>query len=375
MSGSEIQAATPGRLADQGHETTGPEAAPAATGRLDRLESAAEELARLLDDAENHRLRALPFDDLRQLARLYRGQTARLARLRDRGGDSDRIGHLNSLCVRAHGFLYSARQRPHKRHTIGQLFLSALSGTGRLQLLAWAIMGAGAIVGYFLVLLDPTALYALMPGGLGYDTGQIDVLYRSAEAREIFLARDSTAAAHNAIFGSYLFANNTRVGIMAFATGLLFGLPTVLLQFYNGIMIGTISAIFLRDDQAITFLAWILPHGIPELTAITLCCTAGFVLGRAVATPGRSTRSEALRRAGPTALALFITSVPLFFVAAWIESFVRESALDTAPRFAVAAVGAAILFAFVLFLRGRGDHDSAEIDWIDGLIGESDSRA
>lgn len=342
---------------------------------VDRLESAAEELARLLDDAENHRLRALPFDDLRRLARLYRGQSAHLARLRDRGGDSDRIGHLNSLCVRAHGFLYSARRRPVHRRSIWQLFISALSGTGRLQAIAWAIMAAGALVGYFLVLLDPVALYALMPTSLGYDAGQIDALYRSADAREAFLARESTAAAHNAIFGSYLFANNTRVGIMAFATGLLFGLPTVLLQFYNGIMIGTIGAIFLRGDQAITFLAWILPHGIPELTAITLCCAAGFVLGRAVAAPGRSTRTEALRHAGPVALTLFLTSVPLFFVAAWIESFVRESALGTAPRFAVAALGALFLCLFAFLLRRLDDHEPAQTDWMDELIREESGGA
>jgi len=335
---------------------------------LDRIESPAEELARLLDEAENHRLRALPFDDLRRLARLYRGQSAHLARLRDRGGDLDRIGHLNSLCVRAHGFLYSARIRTKPRRSIWWLFVSALSGTGRLQLIAWAIMGAGAIVGYFLVDLDPAALYALMPAGLGYDTAQIDALYRSADAREIFLARETTDVAHNAVFGSYLFANNTRVGIIAFAAGLLFGLPTVLLQFYNGIMIGTISAIFLRDGQAVIFLAWLLPHGVPELTAITLCCTAGFVLGRAVATPGRSTRGEALRRAGPIALALFLASVPLFFVAAWIESFVRESALGSTPRFAVAAAGVAVLCMFAFFVRRLDENDSVDHDWMDELI-------
>jgi uncharacterized membrane protein SpoIIM required for sporulation len=364
MSQTKSPRPAPGRLPNERG------AATSASGALDRDESLAEEFARLLDDAENHRLRALPFDDLRRLARLYRGQSAHLARLRDRGGDSDRIGHLNSLCVRAHGFLYSARQPSVRRRPIWQVFIAALSGTGRLQAIAWAIMGAGAIVGYFLVVLDPTALYALMPAGLGYDTGQIDVLYRSSEARELFLARESTAAAHNAIFGSYLFANNTRVGIMAFATGLLFGLPTVLLQFYNGIMIGTISAIFLRDEQAITFLAWILPHGVPELTAITLCCAAGFVLGRAVAAPGRSTRSEALRHAGPVALALFLTSVPLFFVAAWIESFVRESALETAPRFAVAALGVATLCAFAFLVRRLDDRESARTDWMDELLAE-----
>jgi len=337
---------------------------------LDRHETASEELARLLEDAEAHRLRALPFDDLRRLARLYRGESARLSRLRDRGGDQDRIGHLNSLCVRAHGFLYSARRRRSQSGSPWRFFVSALSGTARLQALAWALMGIGAVVGYSLVTLDPAALYALMPASLGYDVTQIDALYRSSEARDLFLARESAPAAHNAIFGSYLFANNTRVGILAFATGILFGLPTVLLQFYNGIMLGTISAIFLRGENAVLFLAWILPHGVPELTAITLCTTAGFVLGRAVAAPGRSTRAEALRDAGPSALALFCSSVPLFFAAAWIESFVRESALGTAPRFAVAAVGVSILAGVGLLLRSTREGEPERPDWLDELIGD-----
>ena len=334
----------------------------------ERIETPAEELARLLDDAEGHRLRALPFDDLRRLARLYRGESARLARLRDRGGDLDRIGHLNSLCVRAHGFLYSARRRRTGRRSPWRFFVAALSGTGRMQALAWALMGIGAVVGYSLVTLDPGALYALMPASLGYDVAQIDALYRSSEARDLFLARESTSAAHNAMFGSYLFANNTRVGILAFATGVLFGLPTVLLQFYNGIMVGTISAIFIRGEHAILFLAWMLPHGVPELTAITLCTTAGLVLGRAVAAPGRSTRTESLRHAGPTALALFASSVPLFFAAAWIESFVRESALGTAARFSVAAAGALILCVIGLVIRHLEENEPRVPDWLDELI-------
>lgn len=336
----------------------------------DRIETPAEELARLLDAAEGHRLRSLPFDDLRRLARLYRGESARLARLRDRGGDLDRIGHLNSLCVRAHGFLYSARRRGSQARSPWRSFVSALAGTGRIQALAWALMGIGAIVGYSLVTLDPGALYALMPASLGYDVAQIDALYRSSEARDLFLTRESTSAAHNVMFGSYLFANNTRVGILAFATGVLFGLPTVLLQFYNGIMVGTICAIFIRGEHAILFLAWILPHGVPELTAITLCTSAGLVLGRAVAAPRRSTRAEALRDAGPSALALFASSVPLFFAAAWIESFVRESALGTGTRFAVAVAGVLVLCAIGLLIRSLREDEPEPPDWLDELIHE-----
>lgn len=339
----------------------------------EQTETPSEELARLLDRAESHRLKALPFADLRRLARLYRGETARLARLRDRGGDMDRIGYLNSLCVRAHALLYSASPRHHgPRFTarVANALSNGLAGTARLQLAAWTILGLGAFIGYTLVALDPAALYALMPESLGYDVGQIDLLYRSPEAREAFFAREATPASQNAVFGSYLFANNTRVGILAFATGMLFGIPTLLLQLFNGIMLGSIAAIFLQSESAIPFLAWILPHGVPELTAITLCAAAGLTLGRAVATPGRLTRGQALRAASPKAIALFLFSVPLFFAAAGIESFIRESALGIPVRFAIAGAGMLTLFA-VTWLVTRNQHrKDKEVDWIDALLNE-----
>lgn len=342
-------------------------------------ETPTEEFARLLDEAESHRLRALPFDQLRRLARLYRGETSRLARLRDRGSDLDQIALLNALCVRAHGFLYSRKARTASRRSLFELGIAALARSGPLLSLAWAVLGVGAFVGFCLVRLDPTALYALMPAGLGYDPAQIDALYASASARDQFFAREETSTAANAMFGSSLFAHNTRVGILAFATGVLGGIPTLLLQFYNGIMVGTISAIFIHGgptlnvipgDHALLYVAWILPHGVPELTAITLCTGAGFALGRAVAAPGRRPRSEALRRAAPMALALVGASVPLFLAAAAIESFVRESALGTAPRLAVAAAGALILIVISLAIRrsAREETEVERAEWLEGLV-------
>ncbi len=342
-----------------------------------RNESPSEELARLLDEAEASGLRAAAFDDLRRIARLYRGQSARLARLRDRGDDRDRIAHLNALCVRAHGLLYSGAARRGRRGdtTRVPLFLEALRRTRDLRRIAWAILITGALLGFSLVQRDPDALYALMPTQLGYDVERIDALYRSPEARALFFERESKPAAANALFGSYLFSHNTRVGLLAFASGVLVGLPTLLLQLYNGMMIGTLAALFLPGEQALSFLAWILPHGIPELTAINLCCAGGLALGRAVAMPGRLRRGEALRRAGPDALALVLASLPLFFAAAWLESFVRESALGTLPRLGVAGLGGALLIGFGLLLgrRPRSRSASGE-EWIDELVEPSHPR-
>ena len=340
-----------------------------------REETSTEEFSRILDDAESHRLRAIPFDELRRLARLYRGESARLSRLRDRGADRDQIAHLNALCVRAHGFLYSAHHREDRRGPLFRTLAAGLGHSGPYLIVAWAVMATGAFVGFFLVRLDPTALYALMPSGLGYEASQIDALYTSTSARELFFAREATNVAENTYFGSMLFSNNTRVGILAFATGVLGGLPTVLLQFYNGIMIGSISAIFMHSEHATLFLAWILPHGVPELTAITLCTAGGLTLGHAVAAPGRRTRGKALRQAGAPALALALSSLPLFFAAAWIESFVRESDLGTATRFSIAAGGVLALTLFTWAIRRRPDATSSSSSWLEELLGETTDQA
>jgi hypothetical protein len=122
------------------------------------------------------------------------------------------------------------------------------------------------------------------------------------------------------------------------------------------------------------FAAWLLPHGVPELTAITLCSAAGFALGRAVAAPGRRSRSEALREAGPTALALLLASLPLFLAAAWIESFVRQSTLETAPRLGIAAAGVLVLGAIAFMIRRQPSQDHPQIDWLDRVLDATPAR-
>jgi uncharacterized membrane protein SpoIIM required for sporulation len=212
-------------------------------------------------------------------------------------------------------------------------------------MLAWGLLLVGLVMGAALSARDPGALYALLPTEFGYSAEHVDRLWSSADARADFLARDQVSAGYNALFGSNLFTHNTRVGILSFATGILAGIPTMLLQLYNGLMLGGFLILFFRDPWPIQFLAWLLPHAVPELTAISLCCASGLVIGGAVAAPGRRTRKRALREASGPALTLFGASVPLFFLAALTESFIRESMLGTAPRLAVAGVFLALLLA------------------------------
>ena len=246
-----------------------------------------ERFAELLGRAERLRVRGLRFDELRELGALYRHHSAALAAAREHGDDPDAVRYLNALCVRAYTALFARAPQPGRRAWYVAL-RDALGRTWRAQVLAWALLGGGLLLGSALAWNDPEAVHALVPESMGYSSASLDHLLASPAAREAFLAAQETPAAHKVFFGSYLFSHNTRVGLLAFATGMLAAIPTVLLQLYNGLVLGAFASIFLHDRSPVPFLAWILPHGIPELTAITLCTAAGLQLGAAVAFPGRT---------------------------------------------------------------------------------------
>jgi uncharacterized membrane protein SpoIIM required for sporulation len=125
--------------------------------------------------------------------------------------------------------------------------------------------------------------------------------------------------------------------------------------------------VFLASESRWLFLAWILPHGVPELTAICLCAAAGLALGAAVAAPGRRGVSAALREAAAPATALFLSSIPMFLLAAAIESFVRESALGTPARTAVACAMGGLVISLLAAVRRLARRRQADSSWLEAF--------
>lgn len=346
-----------------------PVASPSSKLRADPAADA-KRFEQLLDRAETIRIRGLELADLRELVALQRQISARLARLREPGDDSERIRYLNSLCVRAHTLLNA--QPPLRAVRPGQWarrIAATLGQTWRAQALAWLLLAVGAAIGATLTWQDPRAVSLFVPAEIGYEATRIEQLAISSDARARFLTWEAKPAGVSAVFGSFLFAHNTQVGLLSFATGVLAGVPTLLLQLYNGILLGAFSSIFLVDDLRWRFLAWILPHGVPEMTAITLCAAGGLLFGEAVALPGRRGRAAALRRIFPAALMLFSASLPLFLFAALLESFVRESALSTTARFVIAGMGAAAVVALLTTSRWFDRSRPHRNPWLQELIG------
>lgn len=322
-------------------------------------------LEALLDSAEASGAR-MSFEDVRQLAHLYRLSSAQLAILRSRGRDPESLRHLNALCVRAYTHLQVAP--PRREAQVGRFYFArfpaTLAATARLQGIVAIVLLIGALTGATVVAQNPANIYAAIPSAM-YPADDLERLVSSRADREKFLARTPVAFGIKSVFSASLFVHNTSIGFLSFATGILLGVPTIILVLYNGITLGAFAWIFSRDASWPIFWAWLLPHAIPELLAITLCSTAGLLLGLAVLTPGRRGAAAALREAATPALELVGASVPLFVVAATIESFLRQSSISTAARFAAAALAVASIVTYVWYVQWLAARRSAvDLRWL-----------
>ena len=295
-----------------------------------------DELQKLLERSRRSGPRSLTAEELSRLDKLYRRSTVHLAQLRSRTSNQALTERLNRLVTMAHSTIYLApRVRPLQR--VGRFYLTgfprAVARSGRYHLAAALLFACGGLVAFFTFPERPEAAYALLaPGELrlpGSSTAQLQRALRSGRT-------DSETS--KLLFSSALFTHNTKVGIAAFTSGVVFGIPTVFLMILNGAMLGTFVSIHHQRGIVAEVWAWLLPHGVTEILAVWLCGGAGLMLGMAVIRPRYRTRREALYEAGREALQLVLGVVPMFLTAGFVEGFLRQSELDAEPRLMFAAL-------------------------------------
>ncbi len=280
----------------------------------------------------------MPPEDLSRLDVLYRRTVVHLAQASSRTTDRALIQYLNDLTAAAHSVIYLPPKRrfPAKvGRFLAQDFGRCVARTWRYHAVAAALVVLGAVLGYYVSLTDLTAAYAILPSGefrmAGATREQLEEALRSG--RDI-------GSGEKFAFSSMLFTNNLRVGLLALATGILAAIPTVILLIFNGMILGAMTAVHHQAGIHSEWWAWILPHGVTELTAIALSGGVGLMIGRAVISPGLHSRGESLRRAGAESLRVIGGVAVMLVLAAIIESYVRQSDWSQAARFRLAGLTA-----------------------------------
>lgn len=296
-----------------------------------------EELERLVRRGRTS-MRSLSPQELSRLDVLYRRTTIHLARVATRTTDRQLVGYLNDLTARAHSLIYLPPRQPIFTGALLFLyegFARCIARHWKLHAVSAVLLLGGALIAYVICVNDVMAAYALsMPGDPrqpGASREQLEAVLRGG--------RDSEGG-EKFVFASFLFQNNLKVGLLSMASGVLGGVPTILLMLYNGMILGSFIAVHYQAGITWEMWAWLLPHGVTELGAIILCGGVGLVLGRSIVRPGELSRTDSLRLGGREAARTAIGVALMLIAAAIIESYVRQSHLSTNQRLAFAATTA-----------------------------------
>jgi len=315
-------------------------------------EASWRDLEALVSLTHDDGLGALSTEGLREFPRLYRSALSSLSVARAIALDRALVDYLDNLALRAFLALYS---RPLRISEGIREFLSrdlpraVRSIAGPVAIVASTLV-LGILSGFLLVNGDEGWYPVIMSPRIAQGRGP------NSTREELLKTLSQRFAAGSPLLemAGYLFSNNTVVSLLIFGLGAAGGIPTLLLTFGNGLMLGAFLALHYHRGLLGQFVGWVSIHGVTELGAIVLFGAAGLKLGEIVLFPGRHSRADALSLHGPIAGTVAVGGVLMLLVAAVLEGVFRQVITDTDTRLTVAFTS--LLFWVAYFsLAGRRD--------------------
>jgi uncharacterized membrane protein SpoIIM required for sporulation len=225
--------------------------------------------------------------------------------------------------------------------------------------LSATLLFAPAVATFLFALANPAAAAHLAPSSVSA------VVQPRAHGAALGIA-----ASQSASLSAQIFTNNIGVAFLALAGGMTAGVLTALSLLYNGMTIGVVFGLAVGAGQSGVAVQLLVPHGVLELSCIVVAGSTGFRLARAIVSPGRARRADALRavapRAGETALGVAAWLV----LAGLIEGFVTPSGIGVVPALLVGFGVGGIFWSLVIW-RGRGRASDAPPIAAKGAAGAS----
>jgi len=307
---------------------------------LQTREPAWNELAVIVADARSRPERLPPARILR-LGALYRAAAADLAYARRRFPSDPSVTTLEDLVGRSRHLVYAHQGRSERLWTFlargywvrirerpAVLAVSAL--------LLFLPAGASALWAH----AEPAEAAQVMPGrfdGLTQPrTEGTDLGFTAGEA---------------GTFSAQIFTNNIQVTFVAFAGGMTAGILTAAALAFNGLVLGVVCGLAVQAGNASPLVQLVVPHGVLELSCITVAGAAGLRMGWAIVDPGRGRRSERLVAEARAAAELALGTAPWLVLAGLVEGFVTPEGLGVAGALAVGLTLGAAYWALV-WVRG-----------------------
>ena len=288
-------------------------------------------------------------DDLDRFHKLYRRTGSDLMKIKTYARDEGIVEHLESLIARGYAVLHKKGARGTAWQPLDWFWRGFPAAFRRQVVFFWTavlLTLLGAAFGAGLVAVDPDHKNDLIPEQFAGHRGDPSERVAREEA-----GGDERLGEVHASFASQLMTHNIQVGLAILALGFTFGVGTVVLLFYNGVILGVIAYDYVLAGQTRFLLAWLLPHGVVELPAIFIAGQAGLLIasaslgwrdGRPWSERLRAVRGDLASLAGGMAVMLVWAGI--------VESFLSQYHEPVLPYSVKIGFGFVELLLLTLFL-------------------------
>jgi uncharacterized membrane protein SpoIIM required for sporulation len=317
---------------------------------IERERSTWEELDKTLTQVENATLLRMTLAEVERLHYLYERTGAGLIKISTFAAEPNLVRSLESLLARAYAELQSGRSRTDKislRRWLIRTFPQTFRKHIRFFLAALLLTIFGALFGGAAVAFDPDAKTAVTPfPHLLQDP--------SERVKEEESQTNPALATSKSRFSAALITNNTKVSILALALGVTWGIGTVILLFYNGVILGAVIFDYVRAGQSVFLMGWLLPHGVIEIPAILIAGEAGLLLGQALIGWNSAESVHQRLRSVTGSLVTLISGAALLLIwAGIVEAFFSQYHEPILPYQFKIVFGLLELLALLTFLGKR----------------------
>lgn len=251
-------------------------------------------------------------------------------------GNTATTEYLNRLVAIAHSYIYTTRKSTVKSllNFFAKDFSLLVQQNYKFFIVSMSLFLLGTLVSFIYTVIQPENASAFIPQEL---LDQIDFNNNSSSNWE------------GPVESTFILTNNTKVGFFSFAFGVTLGLGTAWVLIYNGFMLGTLAGLAFIKGFNLKFWSLILPHGILELFAIFVCGAAGLIIGYSLINPGASSRKDSFIIKGKTAIKLVCGTIPIFFIAGFIEGFITPRSFPAEYKLIFALFTLIVLLAYLIF--------------------------
>lgn len=327
-----------------------------------------QRLCDLLDRIDRGGLESLGAGEADELFSLYRLTSTDLNLVQTKTASAGIVDYLEALVARAYAQLGGARRGGFFKSwwmILRHYFPAAIRAQWRLVLLSTIAMTLGVICGMTATWGNPSNAEIFLPPEHLVQTPRqrvaaLEELERSGHTR-------ISSADENAAFAVYLFNNNIRVGVMAFALGLTFGIGTIVVMFFNGAMLGSLMTLYFADSVGKFFVAWVGPHGSIELPCTIIAGAAGLMLAAQQIRRGDLPLLAKFRSIRSELVDILVGESTLLVIAGCIEggfSQINEPTINYWVKIAIAGVlfTALVFYLFVIPVTPRPGDEETQMD-------------